>query len=101
MPVESGSHAVRATAGAAGSRTGGRRSAFLRDSLPAEVSDPALRTRLVDAVVAFEEISGFLAERRDRRLAAAETARARAFLANRKLVTFAEGEQCRVVPAPP
>jgi uncharacterized protein (DUF885 family) len=30
----------------------------------------------------------------------AETARARAFLADRELVTFAEGEQCRVVPAP-
>ncbi|HZA15966.1 MAG TPA: DUF885 domain-containing protein [Pseudonocardiaceae bacterium] len=156
--------------------------AFLRDSLPAEVSDPALRTRLVDAagpaVVAFEETSGFLAdlaeratgdwrmgdtlysallEQRElldygagelhrrgvaawdeldaqmRELAprvpggssdwwatmatlqddhpptlaamraeyAAETARARAFLADRELVTFAEGEQCRVVPAPP
>ena len=31
----------------------------------------------------------------------AETARARAFLADHELVTFAEGEQCRVVPAPP
>ena len=30
----------------------------------------------------------------------AETARARAFLADRALVTFADGEQCRVVPAP-
>lgn len=30
----------------------------------------------------------------------AETARARAFLADHELVTFAEGEQCRVVPAP-
>jgi uncharacterized protein (DUF885 family) len=30
----------------------------------------------------------------------AETARARAFLADHDLVTFAEGEQCRVVPAP-
>ena len=30
----------------------------------------------------------------------AETARARAFLAERDLVTFAGGEQCRVVPAP-
>jgi uncharacterized protein (DUF885 family) len=30
----------------------------------------------------------------------AETARARAFLADRELVTFADGEQCRVVPAP-
>jgi uncharacterized protein (DUF885 family) len=30
----------------------------------------------------------------------AETARARAFLAEHELVTFAKGEQCRVVPAP-
>ncbi|MGH3821401.1 MAG: DUF885 domain-containing protein, partial [Pseudonocardiaceae bacterium] len=30
----------------------------------------------------------------------AETARARAFLADHELVTFADGEQCRVVPAP-
>ncbi len=156
--------------------------AFLRDSLPAEVSDPALRARLVDAagpaMRAFEETSGFLtdfAERATgdwrmgetlystllgqrelldygagelhrrgveawdeldsqmRELAPrvpggssdwratmevlqddhpptlqamraeyeAETARARAFLADRQLVTFAEGEQCRVVPAPP
>lgn len=30
----------------------------------------------------------------------AETARARAFLAEHELVTFADGEQCRVVPAP-
>ncbi|MDQ3826548.1 MAG: DUF885 domain-containing protein, partial [Actinomycetota bacterium] len=30
----------------------------------------------------------------------AETARARAFLADRQLVTFADGERCRVVPAP-
>lgn len=40
--------------------------AFLRDSLPAEVSDPALRARLVDgaepAVRAFEETSGFLTD---------------------------------------
>ncbi len=156
--------------------------AFLRDSLPAEVGDPALRARLVDAaqpaVRAFEETSGFLTdfaeratgdwrmgetlysallEQREllgydagelhrRGVAAwdeldsqmrdlaprvpggssdwratmealqddhpptlqamraeyeAETARARAFLADRELVTFAEGEQCRVVPAPP
>jgi uncharacterized protein (DUF885 family) len=156
--------------------------AFLRDSLPAEVSDPALRARLVDAtepaVRAFEETSGFLtdfaeqaigdwrmgatlysallehrelldygADELHRRGVAAwdgldaqmrelaprvpggssdwratmatlqddhpptlkamraeyeaETARARAFLADRELVTFAEGEQCRVVPAPP
>ena len=72
--------------------------AFLRDSLPAEVSDPALRARLVDAaepaVRAFEETSSFLTD-------FAETARARAFLADRELVAFAEGEQCRVVPAPP
>ncbi|MQA15123.1 MAG: DUF885 family protein [Pseudonocardiaceae bacterium] len=31
----------------------------------------------------------------------AETSRARAFLAEHELVTFADGEQCRVVPAPP
>jgi uncharacterized protein (DUF885 family) len=155
--------------------------AFLRNSLPAEVHDPALRARLADAAVpairAFEETTGFLtdfAERAggdwrmgeklysallrqrelldygagelNRRGAAAwnaldaqmrelatrvpggssdwrstmealqddhpptveamraeyeaETARARAFLADRKLVTFADGEQCRVVPAP-
>lgn len=155
--------------------------AFLRDSLPAEVQDPAQRARLVDAtgpaVQAFEETIGFLtgfAERATgdwrmgetlysalltqrellgygaselhhqgeaawdaldaqmRELAPrvpggsadwratmatlqddhpptveamraeyeAETARARAFLAEHELVTFAEGEQCRVVPAP-
>ncbi|MGH3933707.1 MAG: DUF885 domain-containing protein [Pseudonocardiaceae bacterium] len=155
--------------------------AFLRDSLPAEVSDPELRTRLVaaagPAVQAFEEITGFLTDFAERAtgdwrtgeplysalleqrellgygagelhrrgvatwdildaqmqelasrvpggsadwratMAAlqddhpptlqamraeyeAETARARAFLADRELVTFAEGEQCRVVPAP-
>ncbi|MDQ3760141.1 MAG: DUF885 domain-containing protein [Actinomycetota bacterium] len=155
--------------------------AFLRDSLPAEVHDPALRARVVDAaepaVQAFEEITGFLtdfaeraagdwrmgealysalltqrelldygADELHRRGVAAwdaldaqmqelaprvsggstdwraamealqddhpptlqamraeyetETARARAFLADHELVTFAEGEQCRVVPAP-
>ena len=155
--------------------------AFLRNSLPAEVQDPALRARLAEAAVpaveAFEQITAFLtdfAERaagdwrmgdklysallrqrelldygaaelhrrgvtawevldaQMRELAArvpggsadwratmealqddhpptveamraeyeAETARARAFLADRELVTFAEGEQCRVVPAP-
>ena len=155
--------------------------AFLRDSLPAEVRDPGLRTRLVEASApaaeAFETTTAFLtslAERAtgdwrmgeqlysalltqrellgygsaelhrrgeaawaeldpqmkelSRRLPGggtdwqatmqalqddhpptlqamraeyeAETARARAFLAERELVTFAEGEQCRVVPAP-
>jgi uncharacterized protein (DUF885 family) len=155
--------------------------AFLRDSLPAEVHDPALRGRLVEAAVpaikAFEETTSFLADLAERatgdwrmgeqlytallmqrelldygaeelnrrgvaawnsldaqmrELAArvpggsndwrstmetlqddhpptveamraeyeAETARARAFLADRKLVTFADGERCRVVPAP-
>ena len=155
--------------------------AFLRDSLPAEVQDPALRARLVDAVEpavrAFEETISFLtgfAERATgdwrmgetlysglltqrellgygagelhhrgetawdaldgqmRELAPrvpggsadwratmealqnnhpptmeamraeyeAGTARARAFLVDHELVTFAEGEQCRVVPAP-
>jgi uncharacterized protein (DUF885 family) len=155
--------------------------AFLRDSLPAEVSDPELRARLADAagpaVQAFEETAGFLtdfaeratgnwrmgetlysallqqqellgygaAELHRRGVAAwgtldaqmrelaprvpggstdwratmealqddhpptlqamraeyeVETARARAFLAEHKLVTFAEGEQCQVVPAP-
>ncbi|MGB9278683.1 MAG: DUF885 domain-containing protein [Pseudonocardiaceae bacterium] len=155
--------------------------AFLRDSLPAEVSDPALRNRLQDAAVpavqAFEATTGFLTdfaeratgdwrtgetlysallEQREllgygagelhrrgieawdgldaqlRELAPrvpggsadwratmealqddhpptlqamraeyeAETARARAFLTDRELVTFAEGEQCWVVPAP-
>jgi uncharacterized protein (DUF885 family) len=156
-------------------------SAFLRDSLPAEVQDPILRVRLADAawpaVQAFEETTSFLtdfAERATgdwrmgeelysallvqrelldygadelhrrgiaawdaldaqmRELAVrvpggsadwratmealqddhpptveamraeyeAETARARAFLADRELVTFADGERCRVVPAP-
>jgi uncharacterized protein (DUF885 family) len=155
--------------------------AFLRDSLPAEVKDPAQRVRLADAagpaVEAFEEAVSFLtgfAERATgdwrmgetlysglltqrelldygaselnrrgeaawnaldaqmRELAPrvpggsadwratmealqddhpptmeamraeyeAETARARAFLADHELVTFADGEQCRVVPAP-
>jgi uncharacterized protein (DUF885 family) len=155
--------------------------AFLRDSLPAEVSDPAQRARVehaaAPAVTAFEETTGFLtdfAERATgdwrmgetlysalleqqellgygagelhrrgvaawdaldaqmRELAVrvpggssdwratiealmddhpptlqamraeyeAETARARAFLADRELVTFTDGEQCRVVPAP-
>jgi uncharacterized protein (DUF885 family) len=155
--------------------------AFLCDSLPAEVEDPALRSRLVDAaapaVQAFKETVGFLTDFAERAtgdwrmgetlysalltqrelldygadelhrrgIAAwealdaqmrelapsvpggsadwratmetlqddhpptlqamraeyeAETARARAFLANRELVTFADGEQCRVVPAP-
>ncbi len=155
--------------------------AFLRDSLPAEISDPVLRDRLQDAAVpavqAFEETIGFLTdfaeratgdwrtgetlysallqqrellgygagelhrrgveawdalETQMRELAPrvpggsadwratmealqddhpptlqamraeyeAETARARAFLADHELVTFAEGEQCRVVPAP-
>ncbi|HEX8804767.1 MAG TPA: DUF885 domain-containing protein [Acidimicrobiales bacterium] len=36
-----------------------------------------------------------------RRAYEAETARARAFLAERGLVTFAEGERCEVVPSPP
>jgi len=155
--------------------------AFLRNSLPAEVHDPALRGRVAGAaalaVQAFEETTSFLtdfAERATgdwrmgeklysnlltqrelldygaselnrrgadawtaldaqmRELAArvpggssdwrstmealqddhpptveamraeyeAETARARAFLADRELVTFADGERCRVVPAP-
>ncbi|MGH3853184.1 MAG: DUF885 domain-containing protein, partial [Pseudonocardiaceae bacterium] len=155
--------------------------AFLRDSLPAEVGDPALRARLADAAEpaaqAFEEIAGFLTDfaeratgdwrmgeplysalltRRElldyganelhhrgvaawddldeqlRELAPkvpggnsdwratmhalqddhpptleamraeyeAETARARAFLVDRELVTFADGERCQVVPAP-
>jgi uncharacterized protein (DUF885 family) len=155
--------------------------AFLSDSLPAEVGDPALRARIqhaaAPAVQAFEDLSSFLtgfAERATgdwrmgetlysgileqqellgygagelhrrgvaawdaldaqmRELAPrvpggstdwrattevlmddhpptlramraeyeAETARARAFLAERELVTFADGEQCRVVPAP-
>jgi uncharacterized protein (DUF885 family) len=155
--------------------------AFLRDSLPAEVSDPALQDRLQDATVravqAFEETTEFLTDLAERAtgdwrtgetlysallqqrellgygagelhrrgIAAwdgldaqmrelapqvpggsadwratmealqddhpptlqamraeyeAETARARAFLAEHELVTFAEGEQCRVVPAP-
>jgi uncharacterized protein (DUF885 family) len=155
--------------------------AFLRDSLPAEVHEPALRAVLADAtapaVHAFEETAEFLTNFAERAtgdwrmgetlysalltqrelldygadelhlhgiaawdtLAAemrelsprvpggsadwratmatlqddhpptleamraeyeAEAARARAFLAEHELVTFAEGEQCRVVPAP-
>lgn len=155
--------------------------AFLRDSLPAEVQDPALRATLVDAIVpavqAFEEIAEYLTDFAERAtgdwrmgetlysalltqrellnygtgelhrrgIAAwdeldaqmrelaprvpggsadwrstmatlqddhpptlqamraeyeAETARARAFLAEHELVTFAEDEKCRVVPAP-
>jgi uncharacterized protein (DUF885 family) len=155
--------------------------AFLRDSLPSQISDPELRGRLVSAiepaVQAFEQIAGFLngfAERATgdwrmgetlysallqqqelldygagelhrrgvaawdvldaqmRELAPrvsggssdwratmdalqddhpptlqamraeyeAETVRARAFLADHELVTFAADEQCRVVPAP-
>ena len=154
---------------------------FLRDSLPAEVSDPELRSVLLDAAVpavqAFEETADFLTDFAERAtgdwrmgeplysalleqrellsygagelhrrgvtawdtldaqmrelaprvaggsadwratmtalqddhpptLAAmraeyeAETARARAFLVEHELVTFAEGEKCRVVPAP-
>jgi uncharacterized protein (DUF885 family) len=155
--------------------------AFLRNSLPAEVQDPALRARLADAAVpavqAFEETSRFLTDFAERAIGdwrmgeklysallmqrelldygahelhcrgvaawdaldvqmrelavqvpggiadwrvtmealqddhpptveamraeyEAETARARTFLADHELVTFAEGEQCRVVPAP-
>lgn len=155
--------------------------AFLRESLPAQVEDPALRARLAaaaePAVAEFEATSAFLTEfaeratgdwrmgeelysallrRRElldygagelhqngvrawdeldaqmRDLAprvpggsgdwratmealvddhppsleamraeyAAETQRARDFLAEHQLVTFADGEQCRVVPAP-
>ncbi|MGH3963960.1 MAG: DUF885 domain-containing protein [Pseudonocardiaceae bacterium] len=177
--LDPGLSAPRLVRRALGQATAG--AAFLRNSLPAEVTDPTLRARLVDAagpaVQAFEETTHFLTDFADRatgdwrmgetlysalleqrellgygaaelhrrgvaawdtldaqmrELAVqmpggsadwratmealqddypptlqamraeyeAETARARAFLADHELVTFAEGEQCRVVPAP-
>ena len=72
--------------------------AFLRDSLPAEVSDPILRDRLLDAAVsgaqAFEEITEFLTDFAERATGDWRTGETlySALLQQRELLDYGAGE---------